>query len=458
MKSIQKVAVVGIVAVLALVYNSCSGSEKKSRQVQLQEPLPQDKYVQVYFNQNRAAEYTEPYREITRLGDDLEQLIVDSIDSATVSVDVAVQEFRLPKIASSLVQKHQAGVRVRVILENSYNQSFSELNSGSDQRSKERYEELAHLIDGKPTENDALVILRNAGVPVIDDTADGSKGSGLMHHKFVVVDGREVVVTSANFTTSDIHGDFRYENSRGNPNNLVKVQNQQLAKLFQQEFNLMWGDGPGRKTDSVFGVKKTFRPKQWINLGTSSVAVQFGGTGARVPYEHSVNGSIGQILSRAKTSVDMALFVFSEQKISNVLHERAKVGVNVQALIERSFAHRYYSEGLDLMGVQLPNQKCKFDDNQLWAPNLAQVGVANLPHGDRLHHKFAVVDGQTVITGSHNWSAAANSSNDETLLVIHSPIVAAHFDREMQQLSDYASYGISDSLQSSLNKKLKRCQ
>jgi phosphatidylserine/phosphatidylglycerophosphate/cardiolipin synthase-like enzyme len=467
MKSLQKVALVGLVAVLALVHNQCSRKEQR-QSVKLEAPLPQDEFIQVYFNQNLSAEYTEPYREINRLGDDLEQLIVDSIDSAQVSVDVAVQEFRLPKIANALVRQHQSGVKVRVILENSYNQTFHELNAGSDKRSQDRHEELRQLLDRNQdgvissqeiAENDAIVILRNAGIPVIDDTADGSKGSGLMHHKFVIVDGREVVVTSANFTTSDVHGDFLNENSRGNPNNLVKIQNHQVAWLFKQEFDLMWGDGPGRKTDSLFGVKKPFRPKQWITVGSSSVAIQFGGTSSRIPYHQSVNGSIANVLSQAQSSVDLALFVFSEQYISDALYERAKVGVKVQALIERSFAYRYYSEGLDMMGVQLPNQNCKYDDdNQLWETNLAQVGVPNLPHGDRLHHKFGLVDNRLVITGSHNWSAAANSQNDETLLVINSSIVAAHFARQMEQLSDNAEFGLTDSLNKNITKHRQRCK
>ncbi|NEQ28729.1 MAG: competence protein ComE, partial [Microcoleus sp. SIO2G3] len=42
-------------------------------------PLPQDEYIQVYFNHSPAAAYTEPYRPQTRLGDDLEQVIVDAI-------------------------------------------------------------------------------------------------------------------------------------------------------------------------------------------------------------------------------------------------------------------------------------------------------------------------------------------------------------------------------------------
>jgi phosphatidylserine/phosphatidylglycerophosphate/cardiolipin synthase-like enzyme len=87
----------------------------------------------------------------------------------------------------------------------------------------------------------------NAQVPILDDTADGSKGSGLMHHKFVVIDGRTLIVTSANFTTSDMHGDLTASQTRGNANNLLKIEDSQLADLFTQEFNIMWGRWPRRE-------------------------------------------------------------------------------------------------------------------------------------------------------------------------------------------------------------------
>jgi hypothetical protein len=124
-------------------------------------------------------------------------------------------------------------------------------------------------------QNDALAIVRDAQIPIIDDTADGGKGSGLMHHKFVVIDGKTVILTSANFTTSDIHGDFKMAASRGNPNNLVKIESSELAKLFTQEFSIMWGDGPGGKADSKFGVKKPFRLVQKVRVGNATLAVLF---------------------------------------------------------------------------------------------------------------------------------------------------------------------------------------
>jgi phosphatidylserine/phosphatidylglycerophosphate/cardiolipin synthase-like enzyme len=62
---------------------------------------------------------------------------------------------------------------------------------------------------------------------------------------------------------------------------------------------------------------------------------------------------------------------------------------------------------------------------------LIPSGVPALAPGDKLHHKFGLIDDKIVITGSHNWSKAANHQNDEALVIIDNPTVAAHFDREI---------------------------
>lgn len=437
----------------------------------LLEPLPQDPLVEVYFNHNSAASYREPYRQVSRNGDDLERLIVDTISSAQSTVDVAVQELRLPEISRALVERHRAGVRVRVILENTYSRPSSELTTAQlgqlDERDRSRYEEYRLLVDRNKDGNlsldeisrgDALVMLRDAGIPAIDDTADGSKGSGLMHHKFVIVDGRTLIVTSANFTTSDIHGDFASPRSRGNANNLLKIHSRELAKAFTQEFNVMWGDGPGGKPDSQFGVEKPFRGVQTFPVGQTLVAVQFSPTGTKIPWEQSVNGLIAKTLNGAGRSIDMALFVFSEQKMANFLEIRHQGGVPVRALIDPSFAYRSYSEGLDMMGIALVGDNCSYEQgNRPWQNSLTSVGVPQLLAGDKLHHKFGVVDGQRVIAGSHNWSAAANTQNDETLLVIESPTVAAHFVREFERLYKGAVLGVPQAVREKIQNQLKQC-
>ena len=402
-------------------------------------PLPQDPFLEVYFNHSQVSSYSEPYRQVTRPGDDLEQLLVYNINSARKTVDVAVQELRLPRIAQALVHRHRSGIKVRVIVENLYNRlialSPSQL-AALPKRERDRYAEFLQLADANKdgslsdaeiASGDALAMVKNAGIAVIDDTADGSKGSGLMHHKFVVIDGETVIVASANFTTSDIHGDFVSAESRGNPNNLLRLKSLELAKLFTKEFGIMWGDGPGGKPDSKFGVKKPMRPIARVRVGSATVAVQFSPATSKTPWQQTPNGLIDRTLANAKTSVNLALFVFSAQQLANTLEAKSQQGVGIRALVDSSFVYRPYSEAMDMMGASLL-QNCKLEvENRPWAKPLTAVGMPKLPAGDRLHHKFGVVDGTTVITGSHNWSEAANRANDETLLVIESAIVAAHF-------------------------------
>ena len=54
-----------------------------------------------------------------------------------------------------------------------------------------------------------------------------------------------------------------------------------------------------------------------------------------------------------------------------------------------------------------------------------------------------MIDNKKVITGSFNWSPAAAHTNDETLLVIHSPKLAKHFTREMNRMWRGAELGIT---------------
>ncbi|MGA9380872.1 MAG: phospholipase D-like domain-containing protein, partial [Phormidium sp.] len=397
--------------VLAFFFSAC---QKAVPQTQNLTPLPQDPFVQVYFNHAQLSEYIEPYRPQKRSGDNLEKVLVDTINTAQSTVDIAVQELRLPNIAQALVQRQKAGVKVRVILENNYSRPWSKFTVDEiaklPPREQERYKEYRKLVDQNEDEKleiaeinqrDALVILQNARIPIIDDTADGSAGSGLMHHKFVIVDRQKLIITSANFTTSDIHGDLQNLDSLGNDNSLLKINSPELATVFTEEFNLMWGDGVGGKPDSKFGVKKPFRPVQTVDLGTVNISVQFSPTSKKIPWEQSSNGLIGKTLVAATESIDLALFVFSEQQIADTLETNHQRGVKIKALIEPDFAYRYYSEALDMMGVALVND-CKYEiNNRPWQNPINNVGTPLLRKGDLLHHKFAVIDGKIAIAGSH---------------------------------------------------------
>jgi phosphatidylserine/phosphatidylglycerophosphate/cardiolipin synthase-like enzyme len=79
----------------------------------------------------------------------------------------------------------------------------------------------------------------------------------------------------------------------------------------------------------------------------------------------------------------------------------------VQVIIDREFDSRNdKSKGKFLEVQRIPVRRLSGSK----APNAArEAGL--------MHQKFAVIDRRVVFTGSYNWTHAADSSNDENLLL-----------------------------------------
>jgi len=303
---------------------------------------------------------------------------------------------------------------------------------------------------------DAVALLQTANVPLIDDTEDGSSGSGLMHHKFLVIDQKTVITGSANLTSSGLHGDAGRPSSRGNVNHLLRINSPELALVFRQEFAQMWGDGPGGKQDSRFGLQKAKESAQTVQVDDIRVDVLFS-PHPKKDRNHGLN-LLAEQLKTARKSLDMALFVFSAQQLTNALRGKIQRGIEIRLVADPGFASRPFSEVLDLLGVTLPDHSCKVEaGNQPLEQGLKGIGAPRLARGDKLHHKFAVIDNNTVVTGSFNWSPSAAHTNDESLLVIHSPQLAKHFTREMDRLWRGAELGITPHIQRKLERQNIRC-
>lgn len=420
--------------------------------------------VKAYFNYNSSSTYTDPYRKISRPGDNLEQVILDQINTAKKSVYVAVQEFRLPLLAQALVKKKKAGVDVRVVLEHDYNFTvLTQRDIGGDQYEASKSTDLRALVDinrdGKFSKDemdqrDAIHILKTNGVPILDDTSDNSAGSGLMHHKFVIIDQKTVIVSSANFTLSCVHGDVLSPSSRGNANSIVVVQSAGAAKIFAEEFSQLWGTGKRGN----FGQRKTYRGPQTVSVNGVKLTVQFSPTSSRYNWEESVNGLIAAQFAKAKQSVKAALFVYSDQKLSDVLEQRHKAGVQMGFLVEQTFAFRDYSELLDMAGIEMPSGRCAYEQNNgPWKKPVAEIGVPNYASGDKLHHKFGVIDNKMVVMGSQNWSEAANYTNDETLMVIEGVGISQQYTQEYNRIKSRSRMGVPASVKSEIDRLERNC-
>jgi phosphatidylserine/phosphatidylglycerophosphate/cardiolipin synthase-like enzyme len=408
--------------------------------------------IRVAFNHREGQRYRSPVSGRWRQGDDLEAMVVEAIRKARHEVLVAVQELSLAGVAEALIERHRQGVVVRVVLENTYSTPWS-LQHPADLTPHQRHRHDQLRASGQP---DAVALLLRAGVPLIDDTADGSAGSGLMHHKFMVVDRRVVVTGSANFSPSCVHGDPDDPRTRGNVNHLLRFESPALAEVFAAEFGRMWGDGPGGALDSRFGLAKESGPAQMVWVGQTPVEVLFAPHRRSDP-DHGLHW-LAERLAAVDRRLDLSLFVFSAQGLADTLAALPPRGVAIRLLADPGFASRPFSEVLDVLGVSRTDGDCLLEaDNKVWQKPLEGVGTPRLAGGDKLHHKFAVIDNRAVITGSFNWSPSAAHQNDETLLLVASPQLAAHFTREMDRLWRGAELGVTGRMERGLARSRQRC-
>jgi phosphatidylserine/phosphatidylglycerophosphate/cardiolipin synthase-like enzyme len=296
--------------------------------------------IKTYFNQNPKNSYTDPYRHINRPGDDLEKVIIEHVLSAKKSILIAVQELRLPLVAQALMSKRAQGLDIRVVLEHDYNNTvLRQKDREVNEHDASKLRDLIALVDinrnglfekSELESRDAVYMLMNAQIPLMDDTADGTAGSGLMHHKFIIIDGKKTIISTANFTPSCIHGDITNPSTRGNANSMMVIESVGVAKVFTDEFSQLWGNG--RRGN--FGQRKTYRGPQTISVSGTKITIQFSPTSRNFSWEESVNGLIGKHLKSATDSVHAALFVFSDQKLSQTLEEASAQGAHLGFIIE----------------------------------------------------------------------------------------------------------------------------
>jgi len=292
----------------------------------------------------------------------IEQALAASIDSARLSLDVAIYSLSLREVANALLRARDRGVAVRVVME-------------SDNR--ERSVPQA-LIEG--------------GIPVL-----GDRREGLMHDKFIVIDRSEVWTGSLNYTVSGAYTDN---------NNLVHIRSVKVAENYTTEFEEMY-------TDDLFG------PDSIAATPNPSVTVD----GLRVETYFSPDDGVAarllELLQGAQESIYFLAFSFTSDDLAQVMRGRADAGVAVSGVMEDAQVKS--------------NQGTEFD-------LFVQSGLDVRRDGNsgQMHHKFIVIDRSIVITGSYNFTAAAEDRNDENLVVLFSPEIAELFLAEFERVFDAA--------------------
>ena len=237
-----------------------------------------------------------------------------------------------------------------------------------------------------------------AGIEVKRDS-----GAGLMHNKFAIIDNRYVWTGSYNVTDN---GTFR------NNNNAILIDDVMLANNFRVEFDEMFDNeqfGAGSPANT---------PNPVLSVNGVTVETYFSP-------DDGVTAKIVAEIGKATSFIYFEAFSFTSDPIFTALKERHDAGVYVKGIFEtqQDSAASKYSKYKPLKRVG------------------ADVILDTNPNN--MHNKLFIIDGNTLITGSFNFSASAEEKNDEAILIIRNTDVSTRYVTEFHRLFNLFTQGES---------------
>lgn len=115
-------------------------------------------------------------------------------------------------------------------------------------------------------------------------------------------------------------------------------------------------------------------------------------------------------LGRARQTADICVFTITDDRITSAIAAAHQRRVAVRIITDND---KQYDQGSDierLRGAGIP----------------LRVDITE----HHMHHKFAVLDGATLMNGSYNWTRSAATHNEENLIVTSDPALVRTFAKQ----------------------------
>ncbi|XP_029914815.1 mitochondrial cardiolipin hydrolase [Myripristis murdjan] len=135
------------------------------------------------------------------------------------------------------------------------------------------------------------------------------------------------------------------------------------------------------------------------------------------PLRHGVDTSFSRLLRHlmsASSSLDLCIFAFSNMDLSRAVVALHSRGLTIRVLTDKDYV--------------------AVSGSQIGVLRKAGICVHCVSCTMYMHHKFAVVDGRLLITGSLNWTLTAVQKNNENVIVTEEPDLLRPFIKEFQRL------------------------
>jgi phosphatidylserine/phosphatidylglycerophosphate/cardiolipin synthase-like enzyme len=119
-------------------------------------------------------------------------------------------------------------------------------------------------------------------------------------------------------------------------------------------------------------------------------------------------------IRKATQTIDIAMYYLSSKKIAQALAQASQNNVRVRIVLDQS------------QEIESASKSGYLIKHGLQVRYHLGFGL--------MHNKFAIIDGQSLITGSFNWTLTAEERNEENLLIITDPETLEKYEQRFNYL------------------------
>jgi mitochondrial cardiolipin hydrolase len=124
--------------------------------------------------------------------------------------------------------------------------------------------------------------------------------------------------------------------------------------------------------------------------------------------------AIIRLMQSARRTADVCVFTITDDRLSSALLDAYHRGVAFRVITDNDKA---FDEGSDVDRIGRAGVPLRVDRTRF-----------------HMHHKFAVIDGQWLLSGSYNWTRGASRDNEENLIVTSEPRLVASYKSAFERL------------------------
>lgn len=125
---------------------------------------------------------------------------------------------------------------------------------------------------------------------------------------------------------------------------------------------------------------------------------------------------ISQLISRARSSLDICVFTITDNRVSEAILEAKASGIQIRVLTDNDKSNDL---GSDIDSLRKAGISVRMDTTR-----------------HHMHHKFAIFDRKLLLNGSYNWTRSASENNQENIVLDSDPGLIRSFQGQFNAMWD----------------------